>query len=220
MPLWQPGDSDVFAWEINSIGWTHGSPTNRRDNAGIRGTLYLTGARVLVVSDNFVHGHRYRPYVIGTEAIVDAVATKISQVRATRAAQGTFLVGQMRMPWIKGVVFGGPNAPKNSRGAVRLIGEHVTSFGDAENVMLLMRLRQQNETLDFVRALTERIRQDRLDRPGISDETIQDLGNIPAPESIATGPNELPQIRYSGAFRIRPDTVSKGVRSALSYPGA
>jgi len=218
MPLWQPGDTDVVAWEIDSMGWTHGAPSNRRDYPGIHGSLYLTGARVFAVSDDFVHGHRYRPTVFGAGAILDVMATKVSQARASRAAQGTLLVGQMRMPWIKAVVFGGPTNSKGSRGEIRFIGEHVTSFGDSENVMFMVRLRRAVETFDFVRALTQRVQGDRLERTGMPAETGELLRNAPSPESVKVGINELAMINYAGAFRVRPDTVSQGVRSALSYP--
>ena len=80
------------------MGWTHGAPWNRRDNPGIHGSLYLTGGRVFAVSDDFVYGNRYRPRGVGAGVILDVVATKVSQSRASRAARGTFLVGQMRMP--------------------------------------------------------------------------------------------------------------------------
>jgi len=219
-PVWQPGDSDVVAWEIESMGWTHGAPSNRRDNPGIHGSLYLTGARVFAVSDDFVHGNRYRPLGIGAGAILDVVATKVSQARASRAAQGSFLVGQLRMPWIKSVVFGGPINSKRSRGEIRLVGEHVTSFGDSENVMFMVGLRHAAESFSFVTALTERIKQDRLERPGLTDESRELLNHLPSPESVQVGPNELAMINYAGAFRVRPDTVSRGVQSALSYPNS
>ena len=219
-PLWQPGDTDVVAWEIESMGWTHGAPSNRRDNPGIHGSLYLTGARVFAVSDDFVHGNRYRPLGVGAGAILDVVATKVSQTRASRAARGTFLVGQMRMPWIKSVVFGGPVNSKRSRGEIRLVGEHVTSFGDSENVMFMVQLRHSDETFGFVAALSERIKQDRLERPGLTDESRELLNNVPSPESVMVGPDVLASINYAGAFRLRPDTVSRGVQSALSYPSS
>jgi hypothetical protein len=84
--------------------------------------------------------------------------------------------------------------------------------------MLMLRLRHLNDTFDFVRELTERIKQDRLDRPGLSHESRKALNHLAAPESIDTVPDQLAMITYPGAFRIRPDTVGQGVVSVLSFP--
>ena len=216
-PVWQSGDKDVIAWEIESMGWSHGAPSNRRDTAGIRGSLFLTGARVFAVSDDFVHGNRYRSYGTGTGVILGAVASKVSQVRATRAAQGTYLVGQMRLPWIKSVAFANAGVSKRFRGELRLVGQHVTAFGDPENVMLLLRLRHPTEVFGFVTALNEKIKLDRLSWSGSSDQVRQALNQVPGPESVQSAPTDLSVINYAGAFRILPDTVSNGSQSALSF---
>ena len=217
-PLWQPGDGQPTYWDITSAGWSHGAASNRRDHADIRGRVYLTDARVVVVSDHFAHGSRYRAYGLGTQVVLSQVATKVSKVRAQRASVGSFLTGLMRLPWITNIVFATPNERKSLRGEVRLVGQHVTAFGDAESVMLIFKLRNAQDTVLFVEAVIDRVKRDRLDWKGTTDGTRRILGSTQPPSSIAAKEGALPSLSLAGGYRVNFATCAQGTNSSRSFP--
>jgi len=216
-PDWQLGDGDVRQWEIESLGWTHGAPANRRDYPGIRGSVFLTDSRLVAISGNYVQGGKSSAYGFGNQLLLTTAASKISNMKASRDAAGTFLVGQMRLPWITGVVFGGEAVSKNSRGEVRLLGEHVTAFGDPETVMLLFRLRRPIEAPEFVEELSERVKRDRLSWRDTTDDQCVALNQLPSPRALRVSENTLPMISFPVAYRINANTASNGANSMKSF---
>lgn len=216
IPIWQQGDRDPVSWEISSMGWCHGPPVNRRDDSGIQGHIYLTSARAVVVSHRFEKGSRY--YGIGSDMVVAAaVASKISQVRAKRAAEGTFRVGQMRLPWIMQIVFGTELEHKRDRGEIRLIGQHRTAFGDPESVMLLLRLRKSSETLSFVDALIDRVKRDRYDWKSTTDTERELLDGLPRSGSVSAKGGNLPSLMLAGSFQVSASSGAQGSHSNSCY---
>lgn len=217
-PDWQAGDTNVRSWPISSLGWSRGVVAGRQDRAGIRGTVYLTDARVVVVADRFAEGSRYRAYGIGNQVLVAAAATKVSQIRARRATSGSFMVGQMRLPWLTAIVFGLKRGPKDFRGEVRLCGQQLSAFHDPESVLLILRLKQPEQTHTFVSEVIERVRSDRHAWEKTSDEQRAKLDAIPPPESVIAEPGQLPGVELAGAYRIAAASATYGVNSTRSYP--
>lgn len=213
-PRWQPGDTDPISWDVSAVGWCHGDLANRRDHKGIAGRVFITGARVVVVSDHFVRGTRYLS--IDGPSLVAGVASLVSQKRADRAAQGSFLVGQMRLPWIGRVVFGPSSAARVERGEVRLAGAHTTAFGDAENVVLLFKLSDHQLVTDFVEVLIERVRADRSSWPQTSDEKRAALNAIPQPASLVAANGKLASCSLPATWRVSDTSGAFGVHSSQS----
>lgn len=217
-PVWQAGDTNVWSWPINSVGWSRGVVAGRQDSAGIRGLVYLSDARVIVVSDRFTAGSRFRAYGIGNQVLLAAAATKVSRLRARRAASGSFLTGQMRLPWLTAIVFGHERGPKAFRGEVRLCGQQPTGFGDPESVLLIVGLKQPEQTHTFVNEVIARVRGDRHAWQKTTDEQRAKLDAIPPLSSVSAEPGQLPRVPLAGAYRIAPASASYGVHSVRSYP--
>lgn len=216
-PVWQAGDTNVCSWEIDSVGWCHGDPSNRRDNPDIKGLVYLTDARVVVVSDHFASGTRYRAYGVGNQRFVAAAVTRMSQVKAQRAAAGTFLVAQMRLPWLKSVVFGSEREKKALRGEVRLCAQHLTAFGDPEPVLLIFGLKHASDTVPFVAEVVQRVRQDRYTWKNTTDAERAALDATPSVATLAASVGQLPAVQLAGAFRVMSRSALQGVHSARSF---
>jgi hypothetical protein len=216
-PTWQPGDTNRRDWEITSAGWCHGAPSNRRDNPDIRGKVFLTGARVVVISDRFTHGARYRSYSLGLTAVLAGVATKVSDVRARHATEGTFLVGHIRHPWLTSVVFGPPGASKRLRGEVRLCAQHLSAFGEPEPVMLIFKFKSSDEVPGFVDDLVGRVREDR--RNWVSEDAQLALDRLPTAGCVTAPEGSLPINNLAGALRVARASVSRGSQSSRSFPG-
>lgn len=217
VPIWQEGDGDVASWDLESIGWCHGAAANRRDTAGIKGRVYLTRCRAVVTSVQFAKGSRYRAYGVGNQVLVAAAASKISQKRAQRQAAGSVLCGQVRLPWLSGVIFAPTGSPKGLRGEVRLRTQHVTEFGDAESVMLIFRLRRPHEIHSFVAAVLERARQDRYDWKDTTDAERTALDRVADPADAVGGNGHLPLLPLAGSFRVSGGSASRGVYSSRSF---
>ena len=217
LPSWQPGDLNPITWEIHSVGWCHGAASNRKDEVGIKGQVFITGARVVVVSSSFAKGTRYR--AVGGNAVIAAAAlSKISDARAKRSDAGTVLAAQMRFPWIGNLAFGPPDCrTKGLRGEVRIGGMHVTAFGEQEGVILFLRLRQAGEVYSFVSALKERIVNDRLEWERITGDQRAALSKLPGPDRVEFEEGTLPLIRFAGSFLISPGSGSQGVISHRSF---
>jgi hypothetical protein len=220
VPVWQPGDGTPTYWEIISVGWSHGAASNRRDNTDIKGRVYLTDARVVVVSDHFAHGSRYRAYGLGSQVVLSQVATRVSKARAQRASAGTFLTGLMRLPWIMNVVFATSDERKALRGEIRLVSQHLTVFGDPESVMLIFKLRNSADTLAFVEALIERVKGDRLGWKGTTEDERKALGAVPSPGSVRAPEGSLPSVRLPGSCRANFTTSAHGSKSSRSFSSA
>ena len=209
-PTWQGGDVGVLAWPISSLGWCHGAVTNRKDNIGIEGTVYLSGARVVAVSPDVKVTLHYR------RGFASLSLNRYSVTRHRRETAGTYLGAQMRLPWLTRVVWTPPDVKKSS-GELRLCAEHLSSFSEPESVMLLLRLSSASETQAFVVALIDRIKKDRWE--GASEETRAKLASLPVPWSTTASPGELPSVRLPGAFRVSAQTAARGALSTRSFPG-
>jgi len=179
--------------------------------------VYLTDTRVVAVSGHFVNGKKAGATGFGNQFLLTAAAAKISNIKASREAADTFLVGQMRLPWITGVVFGSENASKNSRGELRLLGEHVTDFGDPEMMMMMIRLRHPAAVIEFVEELISRVKCDRLSWRDTKDDQRSRLTAIPSPRSIQANGTSLPMVSFPVAYRVGEDTASYGTNSMRSF---
>lgn len=217
VPVWQAGDTNVQSWPIKGLGWSRGLVAGRQDHAGIRGLAYVSDARVVVVCDRFATGSHYHAYGIGGQQLLAAAATKVSQIRARRKAAGTFLVGQMRLPWFTQIAFGLERGPKAFRGEVRLCGQQLTAFGDPELVLLILRLEHSHETTAFVSETLARVRNDRYAWQKTTDEQRARLDALPPIASITAKPGELPHVPLVGGYRITPQSAAQGVHSIQSF---
>jgi hypothetical protein len=217
VPFWQPGDIEIQAWEIHSIGWSHGGTGGRRDHTDLKGHVYVTGARIVVASTRFVSGSKYRGYSAG-EMLSGPGQPQVSQQRAQRQAAGQALAAQMRLPWITSIVFAPVRSGRTLGGEIRICGQHLTVFGDPELVMLTFRLAQPSETNRLVDVVTAQVRADRREWSRTTDELRVALDGIPAADTVTAAPDRLPTITLPGGYRVGPSTVINGVNSALSFP--
>ncbi|MCU1600521.1 MAG: hypothetical protein JWO22_1230 [Frankiales bacterium] len=215
-PVWQPGDAEVHTWDINNIGWAHGDVAARQDSPGVRGRVYLTSSRVVLVATGFARGSRYSGYD-PTDVIVGAIATKVSQRRAEKASANTYLVGQMRLPWLQAVAFAKPDAAKALRGEVRLMTQHRTAFGDLELATLLLRHSDPSHTENFVNWASHFVRGDRQGWASTSEGDSAALARVPVAADVRTDPGKLPVILYPGARIPSADTASQGLLSSRSF---
>lgn len=216
--IWQPGDTDITAWPIKTIGWCHGGAGNRKEYGNLQGTVYLTATRAVVTSGHFVRGSRYRAYGFGSAVILAQIATKVAQARAQRASAGAYLTGQMRWPWLSRVIWGGPRAPKGSRGEIRLCGQTLTEFGDPETVMLLLQLQQPEHTVEVVRQVIAFVREDREAWQRTTDAERSKLAALPDPDDVDAPEGNLPSIHLAGGLRVSAASAGAGVYSTTSYP--
>lgn len=217
-PLWLEGDADREEFYVSSMGFAHGAVGNRKIYSNIEGRVCITDSRVVVVSDRFAHGTRYEGYS-PTDYLIGKIATKVSQTRADNATAGSYLVAQMRYPWVSSVVFAPPGMPKSQLGEVRICGAHKTVFGDRETVILFLRLDPPGVVLDFVSELVDRIRVDRYDWQKTTDEERQALDQLPDPATVGATPGQLPIVKLAGSFIITSGSADQGVMSSLSFPG-
>jgi hypothetical protein len=216
-PKWLAGDSRPEEFYISSVGFTHGAVRNRKIYPDIRGRVYVTGARLVAISDHFAHGTRYTGYS-PTNYVIGRIATKVSETRADNATAGTYLVAQMRHPWVSTVIYAPPTMHRSQRGEVRVCARHKTAFGDPETVILFLRLDPPDVVLDFVAELVDRIRVDRHNWERTTDTERMALDQLPDPATVGAAPDQLPIIRLPGSFFVGSGSANQGVVSSLSFP--
>lgn len=127
VPRWQSGDANVACWSISGIGWCHGPIAARSEYRNVAGYVYLTDARVVAVVD-----------AAGALPPSGIVIDGRAQTRRLKNGEVAFRVGQMRLPWLTGVVFATADATGLDSGQVRFGGEHTNANEARESVMLLV----------------------------------------------------------------------------------
>lgn len=219
-PIWEPGDVNVRAWEIDSIGWSNGGAQNLRTETDLKGNVYVSGARVVVTSKHVVGGSHFTAYGIGAQQVLAAAGSKVSQILAQRHAVSQARVAQMRLPWISQIIYADPAGPRRSRGHIRLVGHHVTVFGDYESVLLAFHLRLPSETFSVIDALLACVVADRYHWETTTDAHRRALDDLPAPESVTATAGNLPSIELPGSYLIGAATGVQGTVSSRSIPAA
>ena len=207
VPRWQPGDTNVACWPISGIGWCHGPVASRSEWRGVAGYVYLTDARVVAVVD-----------AGGARPPSGIVIDGREQTRPLKPGEVTFRTGQMRLPWLTGLVFAAADAPGLDSGQVRFGGEHTNASEDREGVMLLVWLTQPAQTVTLAHDLVARVYRDRYTWPATSDERRAELDALPMPASLEAAPGTLPMVRLPGGHLVRFKTAGNGVNSARSCP--
>jgi hypothetical protein len=187
---------------------------NERRHLRIDARVYLTDARVMVVSGRFAKGTKHRGPLISS-----AVRNKVSQLSAEREAAGKFLVGQLRHPWVNRVVYA---RREGRRGAnvVRICGTHTSAFGDQEPVMLLIYLDANTDAHEVAAAISARVINDRRDWSTTTDEVraALDAARFTDPQQVPAG--NLPSIWLPGAYIVAPGSSGLGVHSSRSRTAA
>jgi hypothetical protein len=214
-PVWQPGDTNVARWEIDSVGYAQGP--SRNDYQKIKGQLYLTDSRIVAVSADTNKGSRYQAYGVGSQVIAAAVATKVSQVRAARASAGKFLVGHMRLPWIADLYYSSQSAVRRSRGELRISSRHKTAFGDIEPTTLIFRLTNPRDAASLTDAILARIRADRYPWENLSQENRTSLQAVPSAVGMPVGESGFHHAFIPGGYLVGADTAARGFVSRLSF---
>jgi hypothetical protein len=207
VPRWQAGDTNVACWPINGIAWCHGPIAARSEWRNVAGFVYLTDARVVAVVD-----------AAGALPPTGIVIDGREQTRRLKAGEIAYRAGQMRLPWLTGVVFAAPDATELDSGQVRFGGEHTSASQAQESVMLLVWLTQVAETVSLAHDLVARVYRDRYDWPSTHDEKRAQLDALPVPASINAAPGTLPMVRLPGGYLVRFKTAGNGVNSARSCP--
>jgi hypothetical protein len=209
VPRWQPGDTNVASWPISGIAWCHGSVATRSEWRNVTGYVYLTDARVVAVVD-----------AAGARPPAGIVIDGREQTRRLKPGEVTFRAGQMRLPWLTGLVFAAADSTGLDAGQVRFGGEHTSTSQAPESVMLLVWLTQAAETVGLAHDLVARVYRDRYDWLNTSDQDRAELDALPMPASVEAAPGTLPRIRLPGGYRARSKTAGNGVNSARScLPG-
>lgn len=206
-PVWQPGDLDPLPFQISSLGWSRGTIHNGDRQEGLQGLLYVTGARVVVVS-------RLRD---GGDLVSAATRNLVDHLTGRDAPKKSYLVGQLRLPWVKLLAYGLPSVNQTSQGEIRISATYRTAFGDKEAVFLLMRLRNRDEVNEFVSELVRRIYQDRYHFEGTTDEQRRQLEAIPAPDEIVVDHGKIPVIHFYGSWLVSKTSGRNGTVSKLSF---
>ena len=219
-PGWQAGDANVQSWSIAEVGWCHGEIGTRTLYPKIEGTAYVTGARIVVCSNQWAHANSKHGTTFGaglTLLAVAALQNRVAERRAVEAAGGKYLSGQMRLPWLESIVFGPSTGPRGSAGEVRLCTTHVTTFGDKECAMLLLRLRRPAETERFVQAVIDAVRADRRGWGPQADQVRSSLDGLPAVGSVVAAPGSLARIHLAGSFIADDASAGEGMNSRRSF---
>jgi hypothetical protein len=206
-PWWQPGDTNVARWPISGIGWCHGPIARRSEYRDMAGYVYLTDARVVAV--------------VGAAGALPPTGIVIDgrdQTRPLKPGEVAFRVGQMRLPWLTGLVFATADATGPDSGQVRFGGVHTNASQAQEAVMLLIWLTQASETVSLADDLVGRVYRDRYDWPATADEQRAQLDALPTPASVIAAPGTLPRVALPGGYLVRLKTAGNGVNSARSCP--
>lgn len=207
VPRWQSGDTNVARWPVSGIGWCHGPVAARSEYPNVAGYVYLTDARVVAVVD-----------AAGALPPSGIVIDGRAQTRQLDSGEVTFRVGQMRLPWLTGVVFAAADATGLDSGQVRFGGEHTNANQAQESVMLLVWLTQASETVNIAHDVVARVYRDRYDWPKTTDEQQAQLDTLPMPASVVAAPGTLPRVPLPGGYLVRHKTAGNGVNSARSCP--
>lgn len=207
VPRWQPGDTNVAGWPISGIGWCHGPVAARTEYRNLAGQVYLTDARVVAVVD-----------AAGALPPSHIVIDGRQQTRPLDPGEVSFRVGQMRLPWLTGIVFAATGATGADSGQVRFAGVHTNADQAQESVMLLVWLAQASETASFAGDLVGRVYRDRYHWPKTTDEQRAQLDALPVPANVAAAPGALPMVSLPGGYLTRSQTAGNGVNSARSCP--
>jgi hypothetical protein len=207
VPRWQSGDANVACWSISGIGWCHGPIAARSEYRNVAGYVYLTDARVVAVVD-----------AAGALPPSGIVIDGRAQTRRLKNGEVAFRVGQMRLPWLTGVVFATADATGLDSGQVRFGGEHTNANEARESVMLLVWLPQPSETVDLAHDLVARVYRDRYEWPKTTDEQRAQLDAMPMPANVVPAPGTLPRVSLPGGYLARFKTAGNGVNSARSCP--
>ena len=207
VPRWQSGDTNIVCWPISGIGWCHGPVTSRSEHRNVAGYVYLTDARVVAVTD-----------AAGALPPSGIVIDGREQTRRLDPGEVAFRVGQMRLPWLTGLVFAAADATEADGGQVRFGGVHTNASQEQESVMLLVWLAEAAETARLAGDLAGRVYRDRYDWPATTDEQRAQLDALPAPQSVVAAPGTLPRVRLPGVYLVRVKTAGNGVTSARSCP--
>jgi hypothetical protein len=207
VPRWQPGDTNIACWPITGIGWCHGPIAGRSEWRNVAGYVYLTDSRVVAVVD-----------AAGDLPPSGIVIDGRELTRPLSAGEVAFRAGQMRLPWLTGVVFAATDATGLDSGQVRFGGLHTDASQARESVMLLVWLSQATETVSLAHDLVARVYRDRYDWPRTSDEDRALLDVLPMPASVEAAPGTLPRVQLPGGYLVRFKTAGNGVNSARSCP--
>jgi hypothetical protein len=185
----------------------------------IHGWVYVTGARVVVVAEDFAKGARVRAVGVPSMSnmVYMAAANRASKSRAKKAVAGQFLAGHMRLPWVGQVIWAPPTMKRRSLGQIRLTGTQRSVFGDEEAVGLCFRLANPQEVLPFVSLVIDRVRTDRMDHEQTSAERRAELQALPAPASVnSPSQDTLASIRLPGNWVVTSGSAFLGTVSGAS----
>ena len=207
VPRWQAGDTNVACWPISGIAWCHGPVAARSEWRNVPGYVYVTDARVVAVVD-----------AAGALPPSGIVIDGRVQTRRLKPGEVSFRAGQMRLPWLTGLVFAAPDATGPDSGQVRFGGQHTNASQAQESVMLLVWLAEPAETVSLAHDLVARVYRDRYDFPKTSDEERTQLNALPVPASVEAAAGTLPRIGLPGGYLVRYKTAGNGVNSARSCP--
>lgn len=219
IPIWQGGDRDPQPFPVTSVGSFQGHVSTTRTFPDVRGTAYVTGARVMVVVSDFAKGTQWR--TVGVPSLsnlaYNAVANRTSKSRARKAAAGHYLVGQMRLPWLARVAWAPSSMGRRQAGQIRLIGSHRSEFGDEEAVGLTFRLADASEAVRLVTLVVERVKADRLSFERTTAEQRSKLEALPRPAAVdAPSRDTLASLQLSGGWIITSGSAFLGSVSAAS----
>ncbi len=219
-PDWQAGDANVQGWSISEVRWCHGEIRTRTLYPKIEGMAYVTGARIVVCSNQWAHAKSKHGITFGaglTHLAVTVVQNRVVKRRAVEAVGGKYLSGQMRFPWLESIVFGPSTGPRGSAGEIHLCATHVTTFGDKECAMLLLRLRRPAETERFVQAVIDAVRADRSEWGPKAGQVRSTLDGLPSVGSVVAAPGSLARVHLAGSFIADDASAGEGVNSSRSF---
>ena len=218
-PIWQKGDTNPYGFAITSVGHFFNTPSTTKSYGDLKGRAYITGSRLVVVGWDFAQGSKMSQIGIPTlsAGAYDVIANRISKSKARKQYTGQYLGGMMRFPWIQNILWSTPNVSRKYRRRVRVIGTHISKFGEKELVGLDFTLSNDADILPFVTTLIGRIKDDRYNFQGTSDEERALLDKLPLPQNIiSSGPDQLGSIFLPGAWLIMNKTAFAGKISAAS----
>ena len=216
-PVWERGDTNIRGWRATGLSTCQGGIGNQRSHTQIDAVVYLTDARIVVVSGDYAKGSKFgSASIFGGPIISSAIRTKLDQHRAEREAEGTFLVGQMRHPWTSRVVFSRREG-RRGENTVRICGTHTSAFGDRETVMLIAHFDPNTDSSSIAQQVADRVLADRRDWVTTTDDerTRLDASRFTDPHAVA--PGTLPSIELSGGYMVSPGSSGHGMHSSRSY---
>jgi hypothetical protein len=214
-PLWEASDDDVIAYDIVGIGECYGSIGNQRTRMGLTGCMYVSAARVVVVASDYARGTSYRSAGLYGPVISSAIRTKLSERKAKQAAAGTFLVGQMRHPWVGRVVFA-ERKRRREEHSVRLCGTRVSAFGDRESVMLIAHFDGAFDTRAIATQVASRVIADRRDWTSTTDVERHALDTALSLGTRTPDAGKLPGFVLAGSYIIAAGSAREGSFSGRS----